>query len=1090
MPIQTPQWTEFLQCPICYNEFDNHDRQPISLGCGHTLCVSCLSKLSKTQCPFDQASVETDITKLPYNYALLQLVGVEIPDNGLPPIDSVKENATYFKKSISCIEKLALFLKPVNGTVNGTVNGNVNGSTCNGSVNSNGNNILTRPMQRKLVTLVNCQLAEGDGRTRAMRAARSLGERTVTELILLHQNQQQLSANLWAAVRNRGCQFLGPAMQEEALKLILLALEGGEALSRKVLVLFVVQKLESQFPQASKTSIGHVVQLLYRASCFKVEKKNNESSLMQLKEQYRTYDALRKEHDAQIVQIATEAGLRILPDQWSSLLYGDMDHKSHMQSIIDKLQTPASFSQSIQELIIALQRSGDPGNLCQMRDQFELLSQIDASPEASCPAWDELEQAMVSVHSVVHGLVDFSKSHGRGMKGSGDPPQSHNNKFKTSMCRDHTRGGCPRGPHCTFAHSEEELEKFGRRRAPRPRPSPIARGPGPSVAPDQFSPLENGCDGSPTATQAPTNGVNGSARSSPLYISPGDVPQSTNCYVPQAQMGRRDSQEQILAHRMKQVSLHPNDPQYPNGFCGQRPAYDHYVSSPGRERQQFFPYYTPSAGHPGGSYSSVVSRGKDVPVGVMTPPRSSPLTVQDEGSGLNGMVNGMANGLANGMTNGMPNGLSNGISNGHIDHHVGRVDHPSLYNGRHRTRPLQPQPGSYHTYDHSYGGFPSDPTYYSAPPDYYTSHYSGRQLSSYEQVHGVMGYPYTQRGDYYPHSRIIDYPETIMHRGILLPQGRSPYIPSDIGDDKNDILSQRKSDATLDFDPSEVWRKDNDSGVSCGSPLSHSPAASQSSNSSLSPRQQSPVGWQHGNDATDIWRNINEDSNGFPSSLTITDSTQIWSPPRGNEHSQVRKLWHPLYDLNDEWSSQEEQIKKDEQYARALQEQLKQGETTTPPETRGSELPSQGRDPQDVPDRGLTIDNLETEAEMKRRKHEEHRRLLQERRQLLQQQEREKQERDDRKLAEELALRDAQQAGIVPDPRCIVKPSFANVISRGAPMGLGFSGKGSDIPGEHDPFRGLSSYRSSCASSWTSSDDVMDASKVTSGCNGDIRVQE
>lgn len=43
-----------------------------------------------------------------------------------------------------------------------------------------------------------------------MRAARSLGERTVTELILQHQNPQQLSANLWAAVRARGCQFLGP----------------------------------------------------------------------------------------------------------------------------------------------------------------------------------------------------------------------------------------------------------------------------------------------------------------------------------------------------------------------------------------------------------------------------------------------------------------------------------------------------------------------------------------------------------------------------------------------------------------------------------------------------------------------------------------------------------------------------------------------------------------------------------------------------------------------------------------------------------------------------------------------------------------
>ena len=101
---------------------------------------------------------------------------------------------------------------------------------------------------------------------------RSLGERSVTELILQHQNPQQLSANLWAAVRTRGCQFLGPAMQEEVLKLVLLALEDGSALSRKVLVMFVVQRLEPRFPQASKTSIGHVVQLLYRASCFKVRR--------------------------------------------------------------------------------------------------------------------------------------------------------------------------------------------------------------------------------------------------------------------------------------------------------------------------------------------------------------------------------------------------------------------------------------------------------------------------------------------------------------------------------------------------------------------------------------------------------------------------------------------------------------------------------------------------------------------------------------------------------------------------------------------------------------------------------------------------
>lgn len=145
---------------------------------------------------------------------------------------------------------------------------------------------------------------------------------------------------------------------------------------------------------------------------------------------------------------------------------------------------------------------------------------------------------------------------------------------------------------------------------------------------------------------------------------------------------------------------------------------------------------------------------------------------------------------------------------------------------------------------------------------------------------------------------------------------------------------------------------------------------------------------------------------------------------------------------------------------------------------------------QDAPDHGLTIDCLDSEAEIKKRKKEEHKRLLQERRKLLLQQEREKQERDDRKLAEELAFKDAQQAGYYPDARCIVKP-YSSVISRGAPMGLGFGSQGgSDISLELDAFGGLSSFRGSCASSLANNDEVIDASKMTSGCNGDIRVQE
>ncbi|KAG7456766.1 hypothetical protein MATL_G00239440 [Megalops atlanticus] len=447
MPVQAPQWTEFLLCPICTQTFEETIRKPISLGCGHTVCKMCLNKLHRKACPFDQTAINTDIEQLPVNSALLQLVGGQVPKQQPVALLTCAEDVEHYEEARMCVEELALYLKPLSCT-RGV-----------GGLNSAAQSMLSRPMQRKLVTLVHCQLVEEEGRIRAMRAARSLGERTVTELILQHQNPQQLSSNLWAAVRARGCQFLGPAMQEEALKLVLLALEDGSALSRKVLVLFVVQRLEPRFPQASKTSIGHVVQLLYRASCFKVTKRDEDSSLMQLKEEFRTYEALRREHDSQIVQIAMEGGLRIAPDQWSSLLYGDQSHKSHMQSIIDKLQTPASFAQSVQELTIALQRTGDPANLNRLRPHLELLANIDPSPDAPPPTWDQLEKGLVAVKTVVHGLVDFIQNHSKKGADQQQPPQ--HSKYKTYMCRDmKQKGGCPRGASCTFAHSQEELEKY------------------------------------------------------------------------------------------------------------------------------------------------------------------------------------------------------------------------------------------------------------------------------------------------------------------------------------------------------------------------------------------------------------------------------------------------------------------------------------------------------------------------------------------------------------------------------------------------------------------------------------------------------
>lgn len=451
MPVQAPQWSEYLSCPVCQNEFEVSKRPPISLGCGHTTCRTCLENLQRRQCPFDQTPISVELSALPVNTALLRLIGTgEVPDQFRTKPDLNPDHLAHYADSLQCIEQLAGYLRPA------------------------ANGQLSRPMQRKLVTLVNCQLVEKEGRARAARAARSLGERSVTELILQHQNPQLLSANLWAAVRARGCQFLGPAMQEEVLKLVLLALEDGSALSRKVLVMFVVQRLEPHFPQASKTSIGHVVQLLYRASCFKVTKRDGDSSLMQLKEEFRTYETLRREHDTQIVQIATEGGLRIAPDQWSSLLYGDTAHKSHMQSIIDKLQTPQSFGQSVQELVIALQRTGDPGGLSALRSQLDCLTEIDPSPESECPEWEEVVSSLEAAQAVVAGLVGFVNLSGGRKSGNGD---QHGGlvRYKTSMCRDlSAHGSCPRGANCTFAHSHAEVE-IHRNGSKKPKPRELVK---------------------------------------------------------------------------------------------------------------------------------------------------------------------------------------------------------------------------------------------------------------------------------------------------------------------------------------------------------------------------------------------------------------------------------------------------------------------------------------------------------------------------------------------------------------------------------------------------------------------------------------
>ena len=74
------------------------------------------------------------------------------------------------------------------------------------------------------------------------------------------------------------------------------------------------------------------------------------------------------------------------------------------------------------------------------------------------PSWENLEAVMKAVKTVVQDLFDFLNSFSN-RKHELLPLQ--NARYKTSMCRDLAQKGvCPRAASCTFAHSQEEIDKY------------------------------------------------------------------------------------------------------------------------------------------------------------------------------------------------------------------------------------------------------------------------------------------------------------------------------------------------------------------------------------------------------------------------------------------------------------------------------------------------------------------------------------------------------------------------------------------------------------------------------------------------------
>lgn len=211
---------------------------------------------------------------------------------------------------------------------------------------------------------------------------------------------------------------------------------------------------------------------------------------MQLKDEYRDYSALRREHDAQIVQIAVEAGLRISPEQWSCLLYGEPSKRNHMESIIDLVSEPHQLNQTeysqLQSVLSEVQT--DPADINQVLTSIaevlkqEITEKVDL--QKTLEVLKHLDVVIRRYATINKGLVHVSYMNslsldGRSSNGIRSEPMekwcpSHR---RVSECTKLASAGmllfcvpymprssdvmqgrvCPRGERCTYAHHNDEI---------------------------------------------------------------------------------------------------------------------------------------------------------------------------------------------------------------------------------------------------------------------------------------------------------------------------------------------------------------------------------------------------------------------------------------------------------------------------------------------------------------------------------------------------------------------------------------------------------------------------------------------------------
>ena len=68
------------ECPICCEDYDNTEKKPIVMDCGHTICINCLKPilLSQKKCPFDKLPLKQRLESYPVNWSFLEILNSKL----------------------------------------------------------------------------------------------------------------------------------------------------------------------------------------------------------------------------------------------------------------------------------------------------------------------------------------------------------------------------------------------------------------------------------------------------------------------------------------------------------------------------------------------------------------------------------------------------------------------------------------------------------------------------------------------------------------------------------------------------------------------------------------------------------------------------------------------------------------------------------------------------------------------------------------------------------------------------------------------------------------------------------------------------